>query len=91
MAEIPVIPTLSHYSQLKLHFFFSSMNTKASLQLLLFPQPISLPHHILTNPYEEEEEEKTLDREREREEKKKKNYFATIYVVPQAHFTLKTP
>ena len=63
------------------------MNTKASLQLLLFPQPISLPHHILTNPYEEEEEKKTLYRERE----EKKNYFATIYVVPQAHFTLKIP
>ena len=65
------------------------MNTKASLQLLLFPQPISLPHHILTNPYEEEEEKKKHCIEREREEKK--NYFATIYVVPQAHFTLKIP
>ena len=71
MAEIPVVPTLSHYSQLKLHFFFiSMMNTKASLQLLLFPQPISLPHHILTNPYEEEEEKTKHCIERERGKKK---------------------
>ena len=46
------------------------MNTKASLQLLLFPQPISLPHHILTNPYEEEEEKTKHCIERERGKKK---------------------